>query len=286
MELEDELNHFDAFDKVVMFSSGEEDETSEDGEDDVEETIFLEELSDERHVDYRKICPQESSLFSILPDELIVDIFSYLSLRQLCKSVALVCKLWLSYSRNPLLWQRLSLEETRCFASLESLSILIRLHCPFLKHLILQPKSELNLNDCRVIAQSCPLLQSLSLSFCLQMNKEILREFVTFCPKLCDVDLEGCVSVNDDCLQLLENIPLRKLNAAHCTSLTNNGLMFLSRKCNRLHDLNFDGIQWITHEAIRVMVENCHSRLHHLQLDGESMEDETVKMIARCRNLQ
>lgn len=263
----------------------EDDHGDEFDDDDVEETIFLEEFLEKQSVEEHKSVEHESSPFDILPEELILNIFSFLTLRELCKHVALVCKLWLYYSKCPILRQRLSLLENSRITSLEELSDFIQSNCPLLKHLYLQPKTELTLHGCCVLAQSCPHLQSLSLSFCDQITKETLNEFVTFCPNLRDINLEGC-PVTDKCLEGLEKLPLRKLNASHCTHLTDYGLKFLSTEFHQLCSLNFDGVQWITHNAIAVLVANCRGRLEHLWLDGENMTDFTVQLISRCHHLK
>ena len=251
-------------------------------DDDVEKTTVLEELPEEQQP---KSVGNEASPFDNLPAEVILSIFSFLTLKELCKHVALVCKLWLCYSRCPLLWQRLSLSKTSRITSLEELSEFIQSHCPLLKHLCLKPRTELTLHGCKILAQSTPHLQSLSLSTCGQITKETLNQFVTNCPALCDINLEGS-DVTDRCLEGLEKLPLKKLNAFYCSHLTDFGLVFLSTQCRQLCSLNFDGVQWITHDAIAVLVENCQGRLKHLWLDGEDMTDVTVQIIAKCRHLK
>ncbi|KAJ4436089.1 hypothetical protein ANN_18716 [Periplaneta americana] len=42
-----------------------------------------------------------------LPNELLILIFSYLDVRELSASVALVCKLWYELAQSPVLWRRL-----------------------------------------------------------------------------------------------------------------------------------------------------------------------------------
>ena len=106
-----------------------------------------------------------------------------------------------------------------------------------------------------------------------------------FALTLRDMNLTGS-PVTDHCLEGLYKLPLRKLDASYCTHLTENGLKFLSTECHQLCYLNFDGVQWITHDAIAVLVENCCGRLEHLWLDGEHMIDCTVELIAKCRHLK
>lgn len=268
------------FEEMLSFVYLEEEKPGDEF-DDIEETIFLEEITEkpllEQPERQENICP-----FDILPEELILNIFSFLTVQELCKYVALVCKLWLHYSRCPLLWQKLSFSESK--QVINGLSDFIKSNCSLLKELCLA-KTELSLPYCSDLAQSCPHLQTLSLSFCDPVTRIILDQFVTFCPNLRDLDLAGCC-VTDHCLEGLNKLPLRKLNVSHCTYLTDNTLKFLSMECRQLCSLNFDGIQWITHGAIAVLVQNCHGRLEHLWLDGENMIDCTVELIGKCRHLK
>lgn len=277
----------EAFEEIASFSDLEEDKLEDKFEDDdIEETILLEEITDKQFLE-QSISEQRGEVcsFDILPEEIILKIFSFLTIGELCRYVALVCKLWLQYSRCPLLRQKLSFWESNRETSLEEISDVINSNCPLLKDLCLQPRTELTLHGCRMLAQSCPHLQTLSLSFCGQITRQILDQFVTFCPKLRDLNLAGC-GVTDQCLEGLNKLPLRKLNASHCTKLTDDGLKFLSTECHQLCRLNFDGIQWITHDAITVLIETCHRRLEYLWLDGENMTDCTVQLIRKCWHLK
>ena len=255
-------------------------------DDDIEETFLLDEIP-EKHFPKKQDSEKRENFcpFDILPEELVINIFSFLTVQELCKYVSVVCKQWLHYSKCPLLRQKLSFWESNREFSLEEISDVIKSSCPLLKDLCLQPRTELSLHGCSILAQSCPYLQVLSLSFCDLVTGHILDQFVTFCPNLRDMNLAGC-AVTDHCLEGLNKLPLRKLNASHCTRLTDNGLQFLSTECHQLCYLNFDGVQWITHDAIAVLVENCCGRLEHLWLDGENMIDYTVELIVKCRHLK
>ena len=282
---------FEVFEEIVRYSDLDDGKHGDEfNDDDIEETFILEEIP-EMHFPKKQDMPEDSEKrenfcpFDVLPEELIINIFSFLTVQELCKYVSLVCKLWLRYSKYPLLRQKLSFWASNREFSLEEISDFIKSECPLLKDLCLQPRTELSLHGCGILAQSCPYLQTLSLSFCDQVTGHILDKFVTFCPNLRDINLAGC-TVTDHCLEGLNKLPLRKLDASHCTHLTDNGLKFLSTECHQLCYLNFDGVQWITHDAIAVLVENCCGHLEHLWLDGENMIDYTVERIVKCRHLK
>lgn len=279
----------EAFEELTRLTADLAEDNSEDEfeDEDIEETLLLEELPTKKFLEQSVIKQREDNIcpFDILPEEIILRIFSFFTLGELCRHVAPICKMWLHYSRCPLLRQKLSFWESSRERSLEEINDIIQSNFTLLRDLCLQPRMELTLHGCRLLAQSCPHLQTLSLSFCSQVNKPIIDQFVTFCPKLRDLNLAGC-GVTDQCLDGLNKVPLRKFNASHCTKLTDDGLKFLSTECHQLCHLNFDGIQWITHDAITVLVENCYRRLEYLWLDGENMTDCTVQLIGKCYHLK
>ena len=277
MDSDFEVNFFLEGELEKLHFGKEQDEYSnEDALDDVEETIILEE--------YEEYSTSELNLFDLLPDEIVSQILSCLTLKELCRHVAPVCQKWLAYSRDPLLWQKLRFEVT-CLLQTEDLILLIQKKCPLLKELSLRCRSTLSEHCCRHIANSCPMLQVLSLAFCSQLNKRMVEFFVNFCPNLRELNLEGC-NISDDCLYLLIKLPLKKLNVSHCTHLSDDGLIFASKKCYNLQDINFDGVQWISGEAVAIMVQNCQCRLHNLWLDGANLTDDSVCLIARCKELR
>ncbi|PFX14427.1 F-box/LRR-repeat protein 20 [Stylophora pistillata] len=278
----------EGFEELASFSHPEIDNSDDKFEDeDIEEIIFLEELTNQQFLGQTvlKQRGENTCPFDILPEEIILKIFSFFTLGELCGHVALVCKMWLHYSRCPLLRQKLSFWDRSIESSLVEISDIIKSNFPLLRDLCLQPKMDLTLHGCRLLAQSCPHLQKLSLSFCSQVNKSIIDQFVTFCPKLRDLNLAGC-GVTDQCLDGLNKVPLRRLNASHCTKLTDDGLKFLSTECYQLCHINFDGIQWITHDAITVLVEKCYRRLECFGLSFcTSLTDQALEGVQNMKNL-
>ena len=278
---------FETFEEIFNYSDLDKDKLGNEFEDDdIEETFLLDEIP-EKHFPTKQDSEKRGNFcpFDVLPEELVINIFSFLTVQELCKYVSVVCKQWLHYSKCPLLRQKLSFWGSNRVFSLEELSDFIKSTCPLLKDLRLHPRTELSVHGCSILAQSCPYLQALTLPGCDQVTRHILDQFVTFCPNLRDMDLREC-AVTDHCLEGLSKLPLRKLNAWDCTHLTDNGLKVLSTECHQLCYLNFDGVQWITHDAIAVLVENCCGRLEHLWLDGENMTDYTVELIVKCRHLK
>ncbi|EDO49740.1 predicted protein [Nematostella vectensis] len=227
----------------------------------------------------------QSNVFDLLPEEVILEILSYIPLKQLYTSIPFVSKQWYANAKNPLLWQKLTFEETKhltlgCFMSI------IESRCPLLKELSLKCRSDLCSLDFLTMAKSSPLLQKLSLAFCSQGNiRTALQSFTEFCPQLHSISLEGC-DINHDCIHTLKNLCLKYLNVSHCTKLVDESLIDLSKQHPGLVSINFDGVQWITDNAVQVMVANCWSSLKYLWLDGANLSDDGIRLISRCPKLR
>lgn len=247
---------------------------------DVKETLHLQEGSENRGTN-GSLSP---NLFNDLPDELIVEILSFISLKELCLTIPLVCKKWKDFATSPFLWQHLDFNEIK-YLTTEALYNIICMKCPLLKRLSLRCRSELSAYEMLNIAKACPLLQQLSLAFCGQINKKIVTMFAEYCPDLQDINLEGC-DITDDCMSDLSVLPLIRISVSHCVQLSDDGLKTLATSCSYIQSINFDGIQWITDDAVHVMVEHCHRHLEKLWLDGANLTDNSIRAIASCINLK
>ena len=124
--------------------------------------------------------------FDELPRELFFKILGYLSLRELCLSVAPVCRDWRDCARSPLLWQHLDLAEgggsgARDVSHQQLCALLAG--APSLRSLSLRGREQLCLSELHLLA-GCPLLTRLNLGFCDKVNGRILHEVVRCCPNL------------------------------------------------------------------------------------------------------
>ncbi|XP_031562133.1 F-box/LRR-repeat protein 20-like isoform X2 [Actinia tenebrosa] len=224
------------------------------------------------------------NLFDDLPEELIMEIFSFISLKELCLTIPLVCKKWKDFAASPLLWQHLDFNEIKCLTT-KALYNIICMKCPLLKRLSLKYRSELSAYEMLNIAKACPQLQQLSLAFCGQINEKIVTMFAEYFPDLQDINLEGC-DITDGCINDLSILPLKRISVSHCVHLSNDSLKTIATSCSHLQSINFDGIQWITDDAVYVMVEYCHAHLEKLWLDGANLTDNSIQAIANCINLK
>lgn len=270
--------------------------TVHDSQDDVEETIYLEEtanngtkslLDEERlahcEIDQDQIQAKSLCYFDVIPSELTIKILSYIPLKELYLNVALVCKTWKDFALSPILWQHLDTQDTQLMTS-ECLTYIICKHCSLLKSLDLRYNDNICHLDMLAIAKACPLLQDLTLSFCGEIHRTV-KIFAQNCLSLQHLNIEGS-NITDNCLKHLAALPLKSLNVSHCIHLTDEGLKFITSSCKNLIAINFDGVQWITDSAVFVLVQNCYQTLERLWLDGDNLTDASVQAIAKCKKLK
>lgn len=136
-----------------------------------------------------------SSLTNItdLPPELLLEIFSWLSLRELCQCVAPVCKQWNILARHPSLWTELTFSNEDIPTS-EVCKLLQK--SPLLRRLILKDRRDSD----AILRQVCKTnrhIETLKMEHCRgskrkhEVNGKILKRILEGSPKLCNMDLKN-----------------------------------------------------------------------------------------------
>ncbi|KAI8507598.1 hypothetical protein Bbelb_149780 [Branchiostoma belcheri] len=228
---------------------------------------------------------EDGTRFGDLPAELVVRIFSYLTLQELCESAAPVCRAWYRHAHDPLLWQELDLDFNHDVRAVD-LCAMIR-GAPLLKVLVMRGRNELTITEVSVFVKYCSMLQQLDMGFCKVLDLTMLHIIVDSCPQLELVNVEGCDSIRDSCLTVLSRLPkLTVLNLSHCTSVTDDGVCHLVRHCPGLTSLNIDGIAWITDNAVQDIAA-CYPSMRQLYLDGDELTNASITAVTdSCAQLE
>lgn len=228
---------------------------------------------------------EQETLINSLPDEILTKIFSYLSLKELSCFVRVVCKRWLYVSCTEILWSKLTAEDIKDLEEVAPSALVqfVSLNTSSLKYLLLDNCYDIPIHT---LAKMVPNLRELSLAFCSQVNKLLLQTFSEHCPGITALNLEGCEEITHDCLTLFSGHIISRLNLSHCNHLTDDSLIFIINTFWNIKDLNLDGVQWISDDAVRLLLENCKETLRYLWLDGENLTDHALTMLGRCNNLR
>jgi len=237
-----------------------------------------------------------------LPDEIWLRILAFLTQEELCVA-GLVCRGMLHLTRDPTLWTRVSLLEdavasTDCVVGLlhrvplltefritrrddsEELLAALALHCPRLARLEVVFCQPISYSSLAGLVRGCPALHTLNLQFTGLLNKyedQQEREGSTGCL--------SCPEQESFCYLLGQFRQLADLNLFTC-NLHSSGLELLATHCTNLTKLNIDEVQHLSDESFNNLIEVRGPSLKMLELEGESLSDESFVNFHKMRQLE
>ncbi|CAL4166401.1 unnamed protein product, partial [Meganyctiphanes norvegica] len=224
-----------------------------------------------------------NSFIEIIPDEVMLFIFSFFNIEQLCNKVAPVCRRWYTLANDPSLWLKLDLSfdahsNQNMFRIIEK--------SPHLLSLKLS-SSENGSDLLKAVAKNCCRLKELTIRFCEGLTKDIIEIMVANLFKLELLIVEGTTIHSPDCYPLLGKLKcLRHLDLSYSKFLEDNGLIAIAEQCEHLQYLNIDYISYINDVSVMRLIELRGSSLTHLYLDGEQMTDRGFHALSSCMNLK
>jgi len=249
-----------------------------------------------------------------LPPEIILYIFSFLDVKQLCRCARVSAHLR-KISEDPSLWTTLDLRLT-CIThfplfmnqmrqhymstitriisdqSLDTASLKIAKQCFKLKFLDISYKAHCNLcgatdKDITEIAKQCTLLQHLNVKNQVKLTDESISEVIKRCTRLDYLNVSGLNTIGDDCILLCKQ--LRYLNIRD-TKVTDVGIISIAKKCPQIQQLYISkGSVYnsqVSDTSILEVAKNCHL-LTHISIINCNITDKSVLAIATfCLKLQ
>ncbi|XP_026860754.2 S-phase kinase-associated protein 2 [Electrophorus electricus] len=212
-----------------------------------------------------------------LPDELLLGIFSCLSLQDLLRTTR-VCKRWHRLAMDESLWHSVDLVgKAQLDAELgQVLSAgVLRLRCP---HACIGQPTFKNTGPLRV--------KHMDLSSCT-IQTSVLEDILSRCRQLQSLSLEGLM-LSDSILQsLAQNAELVRLNLCGCAGFSPDSLTELLQHSILLEELN---VSWcdFSSQHVQAISNNIPSSVTQLNISGYrqnlTMED-VKKLVERCPNL-
>ncbi|XP_071087945.1 F-box/LRR-repeat protein fbxl-1-like [Haliotis cracherodii] len=223
------------------------------------------------------------SVIQSLPEEILLNIFSYFSPKELCQYVAPVCRRWRVLAYEPTLWVCLKIDPL-WEVSIDDLSTLLE-RVSGVKDLSLHARNGITYFEVFTYLKHCNHLTELDLGLCDSINIHVIECIVKFCPLLRNINLEGCSNIDFECVKQLASLRhLSHLNLSHCR-LENDSILLLAYSIDSIMSFNVDGVAWITDDAIMPLCEVHKSSLKHLELDGEELTDRSISAVAKCQSL-
>ncbi|XP_020851499.1 S-phase kinase-associated protein 2 [Phascolarctos cinereus] len=216
--------------------------------------------------------------WDMLPDELLLGIFSYLSLPDLVR-VSGICKRWHRLSFDESLWQTLDLAGKHLLPGVigQLLSIgVVAFRCP---------RSHV---DAPLFKNLRPLrVQHMDLSNCI-IDEAALQNIMSRCCRLQNLSLEGLRLSDAIARNLAQNSDLVRLNLSGCSGFSASALGALLSGCTRLDELNLSWCSDFTAEHIQVAVSSVTESVTQLNLSGyrqNLQRSDVTTLVGRCPNL-
>ncbi|KAK5629632.1 hypothetical protein RRF57_005347 [Xylaria bambusicola] len=172
-------------------------------------------------------------LWSEMPDEVRIQIFSYLKPKELVR-VSRVSKEFHKFCFDGQLWT--SFDASEFYSEIPAGSL------------------------ANIIASAGPFIKNLNLRGCLQVEHYKRAEvLVTACQNLANVSLEGCRNFQRSTLHNLvrSNNRLVNLNLASMTAVTNSTCKIISQHCRQLESLNLSWCKHMDAKGIKMVVLGC-----------------------------
>lgn len=133
-----------------------------------------------------------------------------------------------------------------------------------IKSLKLSGNSHLN-DECLLkITSVCPNLNLLDVSSCSGVTFS-LGEILRKCPKIRHLNIQECGGIMNIGLKN-EPLKLKKLYMAR-SGVNDDGLVGITVRCNELEEINLEGCQHVTTNAVKYMIKNC-KKLREVNLMG------------------
>ena len=190
--------------------------------------------------------PVVSVSLSQVPDEVLLQVFSFFLPVELCRHVTLVCKCWHRLAYDDSLWRKLDLSCLRV-SGFQLCQIILRVSGA-VRYLDISGMMHLTNAEMAIVAEHCPQLAHLDVGFVDDWNATMMHSVLTCCPNLQFLNMEGCRHANNEMMREVTasaGSGLRRLNFSHC-SMVDESFMLMMHHLPGLTHLNIDGISWIS----------------------------------------
>ncbi|XP_012566994.3 F-box and leucine-rich repeat protein 13 isoform X1 [Hydra vulgaris] len=226
---------------------------------------------------------------SVLPEKISVNIFSFVTLRDLL-NCAMVCQKWKEVTQSKVLWSRIDLANSEK----DSISNTAMMNLIQKYHSIL---CQLNLRDCQSLSSdvmhsicSCRNLLDLNISCCLSVNDDVLKEISYGCISLLYLNVSH-TKITDLSLRYIARYctSIRYLDISHCKNITDKGLFYLAngKYTQKLVHLNMSGCVQLTSDGFHCLADGCTALNTIILNEFPRLTDECLEaLVIKCRDLR
>ncbi|XP_038057993.1 F-box/LRR-repeat protein 17-like [Patiria miniata] len=193
-----------------------------------------------------------------LPPQLLAHVFSFLTVPELLRTAAFVCKHWHRVSHFWTLWHQMRFRDHPNVTDGDLVELCSR-HCSV---------GLLDLSDCLRITDEglekalvhCKMLRDLFLIRCSQLTDRAFLSIANHCANLTHIDVTGCSGLTDHALQsIAKGCPLlQKVRLKQCPLISDTSLQVIARSCPRLKVLMFMDSDKITDSTLEALASHSH----------------------------
>uniref|UniRef100_A0A913HXS2 F-box domain-containing protein n=1 Tax=Strongyloides stercoralis TaxID=6248 RepID=A0A913HXS2_STRER len=279
-----------------------------------------------KKLEYMELKDEEENINDILPNEVLLRVFSYLDMKSLCQG-AQVCKLWNSLAMNGANWMVVNFFDYQKDIKPSVVENISRRSGYFLRKLSLRGCQNIQDGALRIFAVNCRNIEALSLGNCKKItdltceylgkyyitdigvmaivnnctlleeinfnwNKNIQDKGITYllsrCKNLRKLLVKGCSGLTENCFGMLakETFPLVHLNLM-LTMATERTLNDISLRFTNLEYLNISNCNTINDNGIMTLSQSLRSLKTLEMAGGELLSDLSIQFVARfCKQIK
>ncbi|XP_054270784.1 F-box/LRR-repeat protein 2-like isoform X1 [Macrosteles quadrilineatus] len=218
-----------------------------------------------------------------LPNEILLEVFSYLDVYDISISVMYVCKRWNIVARDSMLWNNLVFKVDGTMSPSKFKGIVH--HLKFLKHVTLRSRKDTNDIICALV-QFCPCIVGIKLKFCSDMGADTTRKLSDSYTDLKILSFDYSSNIPSQCFDDIVFLPnLTELNLSY-TLLTSDQFRSISEACTKIVSLNINYVKGIQEEDMVVFLSPRCNCLESLSVLGELFTDKIFQYLEKCCKLK
>ncbi|XP_047105396.1 F-box/LRR-repeat protein 4-like isoform X10 [Schistocerca piceifrons] len=235
----------------------------------------------------RKACDKQdmqvmpATPVDLLPDEMLLEILSRLSVDELLGAASRVCSRWERLCLEVAVWRRSS--GGLCYHGTSDWPSSAKAPRPTI---CIHARDDVG----RVLGEvwlrrGCVALRRLMLHMCrLGDAGRLLQMTAKAFPSIQELSLQECtpLSIPDYCL-LAGFTELQALNLSRCKGMGEEAICTIASRCTQLRELRLDWTDGLRDDDVKFIVQKLGHQLQVLTLGGRLLTNEGYKVIADCK---
>lgn len=240
-----------------------------------------------KKLEYMELKDEEENINDILPNEVLLRVFSYLDMKSLCQG-AQVCKLWNSLAMNGANWMVVNFFDYQKDIKPSVVENISRRSGYFLRKLSLRGCQNIQDGALRIFAVNCRNIEALSLGNCKKITDLTCEYLGKYCKFLKFLDFENCLDITDIGVMAIVNncTLLEEINFNWNKNIQDKGITYLLSRCKNLRKLLVKGCSGLTENCFGMLAKETFP-LVHLNLMLTMATERTLNDISlRFTNLE